>query len=519
MALETARTADEPSKTEVLVIGAGPAGLFAASELLRHGVKPRIVEQKPAPHHETRGTGLQPAVLEVLHRAGVIQPFLADSARIKEVELLGPGQARVGLVQLAGLGCKYEFQCSQPQWRTEGVLRDHLAGQGLQVEFGVGATSIAADGDGVTVILDKSGRKEVVRADYLIGAGGGHSVTRHSMEERLDGETYGGRFIVADVRLTLPAPPGRARIIVGPSGFVLLALLPENRFLIFVNRDEDDQGAEPPSAAKLGLLLNTRIGADVGLSDLRWTSYFQMHKRVVPALSDGRRFLLGDAGHLSSPMGGEGINSALMDGANIAWKLALVLRGAAKPSLLDSYAFERGLADRHVLEVSNEIHGMVMQLVEMCRAGKPLSLPADDPAEALAGLRKRSMLDVSYKGGLLIERGSGDAEPAPGARFPGWCDLDGATHHLVFSGGAPRLDDFRARWGALVSAVEWTGASALAKQAGLAEGGAVLVRPDGFIGFRRASADDAAMKALDTHLSTYLQPNFAAADKFAAHAR
>ena len=255
MALETARTADEPSKTEVLVIGAGPAGLFAASELLRHGVKPRIVEQKPAPHHETRGTGLQPAVLEVLHRAGVIQPFLADSARIKEVELLGPGQARVGLVQFAGLGCKYEFQCSQPQWRTEGVLRDHLAGQGLQVEFGVGATSIAADGDGVTVSLDKSGRKEVVRAEYLIGAGGGHSVTRHSMEEHLDGETYGGRFIVADVRLTLPAPPGRARIIVGPSGFVLLALLPESRFLIFVNRDEDDQGAEPPSAGKLGLLL------------------------------------------------------------------------------------------------------------------------------------------------------------------------------------------------------------------------------------------------------------------------
>src|SRR5580698_293622 len=179
MALGAAGTVDEPSKTEVLIIGAGPGGLFAASELLRHGVKPRIVEQRSAPHHETRGTGLQPAVLEVLHRAGVIEPFLADSARIKEIELLGPGQARLGLVQLAGLGCKYEFQCSQPQWRTESVLRDHLARRGLEVEFGTEATSIEPERGGVAVTFDKDGRTEVVRADYLVGAGGGHSVTRH----------------------------------------------------------------------------------------------------------------------------------------------------------------------------------------------------------------------------------------------------------------------------------------------------------------------------------------------------
>ena len=209
-------------------------------------------------------------------------------------------------------------------------------------------------------------------------------------------------------------------------------------------------------------------------------------------------------------MGGEGINSALMDGANIAWKLALVLRGAAKSSLLDSYAFERGLADRHVLEVSNEIHGMVMKLVAMCREGKAPSVPPQEAAEALAGLRRRAMLDVSYKGSLLIDVGAGGAEPAPGTRFPGWCDLDGATHHLVYS-GAPLLDDFRVRWGGLVSAVEWTGAGARAKQAGLAEAGVVLVRPDGFIGFRRASADENAIKALDAHLSTYLHPNFAQA--------
>ena len=355
MPIEAAQTDGAPSNTQVLIVGAGPAGLFAAGELLRHGVRPRVVERRSAPHHETRGTGLQPAIFEVLHKGGVLAPFLADSVRIKEVELLGPELKRIALGELAGVGCKYEFQCSQPQWRTESVLRDHLAGRGLKIEFGVEAASIAADGDGVTATLDKGGRKEVVRAGYLIGAGGAHSVTRHSMQERLDGETYGGRFIVADATLKLPTPPGRARIVVGPGGFALLAPLPEGRWLIFVDRDEADQRAEAPTATDLAALLNARIGADVGLSDLRWISYFRMHKRVAAALSDGRRFLLGDAGHLSSPMGGEGINSALMDGANIAWKLALVLRGAAKSSLLDSYAFERGLADRHVLEVSNEI--------------------------------------------------------------------------------------------------------------------------------------------------------------------
>ena len=508
MTMDASQPKNAPSKAQVLIIGAGPAGLFAASELLRHGVSPRIVEQRPAPHRETRGTAIQPAVLEVLHKGGVVEPFLANSVRIKEIELLGPAQARIGLAQLAGLGCKYEFQCSQPQWFTETTFRDHLAGQGIQVEFGVEATSIEADDDGVTVTLYNNGRKEVVRAGYLLGADGGHSLTRGSMLERLDGETYGGRFIVADLMLGFPCPPGRGRVVVGARGFVLISPLPEGRFLIFVNREEADRNDGPPSAADLAALLNARVGTDVGLTDLRWASYFLAQRRVVPALGERRRFLLGDAGHLSTPLGGEGINSALMDSADIAWKLALVLRGAAKPSLLETYATERTLADHHALEVTNEIHNNIMHLVEMCaRDGKP-SVPAMEAAEALAVLRKRSMLDVSYQGSLLIEGGRSGAGPTPGGRFTGWCDLEGAVHHLVVSGGAPDFGEFRTRWGSLVSVVD-------GRQAGLGaalEGGVALVRPDGFVGFRRASSDENTMKALDSHLSRYLHPNFAETD-------
>src|SRR5579871_1625980 len=110
MSANAAQTDDTQSDTRVLIIGAGPAGLFAASELLRQGVRPRIVEERAAPHRETRGTALQPAVLETLDKGGVVEPFLADSVRIDEIELLGPGLERIALVELAGLGCQYAFQ-------------------------------------------------------------------------------------------------------------------------------------------------------------------------------------------------------------------------------------------------------------------------------------------------------------------------------------------------------------------------------------------------------------------------
>jgi 2-polyprenyl-6-methoxyphenol hydroxylase-like FAD-dependent oxidoreductase len=120
----------------VLVVGTGPAGLFAACELLRHGVRPRIVERRLAPHHEARGTALQPATLEIIDRGGLIEPFLRAGARIRQVQVLGPGLQEIATTKFADIGCKYEFQCSLPQWRTEAILREHLEGLGVEIEYG-----------------------------------------------------------------------------------------------------------------------------------------------------------------------------------------------------------------------------------------------------------------------------------------------------------------------------------------------------------------------------------------------
>jgi 2-polyprenyl-6-methoxyphenol hydroxylase-like FAD-dependent oxidoreductase len=511
MLMHSRQGGESPPALTVLIVGTGPAGLFAACELLRHGVKPRVVERRLAPHSETRGTAVQPAVLEILDRSGLIEPFLRAGVRIKQIQLVGPGLREITTANFADIGCEYEFQCSLPQWRTEAILREHLQSIGLEIEFGTEVTLIEEDPAGLRVTLNSDGRTEAVTAAYVLGAGGSRSVTRHSMQEHLAGETYDGRYLVADAKVRLPCPPECGRVIVGPTGFVLFSPLPDDRWLIFVNRDEADTRRELPTAAELGALLDARIGVDVGLSDLRWVSYFKMHKRAAQRLSDGRRFLLGDAAHLSSPLGGEGLNAAFMDAADIAWKLALVIRGAAKPSLLDSYATERGLANEHVLEVSDEVHSLVAELSAMCEGGGTPTLRQGDEAQNVADARRRTMLDVSYAGSALVGQAGAPAEgPPPGQRFPACHRLSGTRHHLIVFGEAPRLDDFRARWDQLVSIVDASSAHFDAAEAGVPNGGAVLVRPDGFIGFRAAPADETTMNALDAHMATYLVPNVGA---------
>ena len=143
----------QPPASAVLIIGTGPAGLFAACDLLRHGVKPRIVERRFAPHGETRGTALQPAVLGVLARGGLIEPFLRAGVRIRHIQLLGPGLREIGTANFEDIGCDYEFQCSLPQWRTEAILHEHLECLGLVIEYGTDVRSIEDHPAGPRVTL------------------------------------------------------------------------------------------------------------------------------------------------------------------------------------------------------------------------------------------------------------------------------------------------------------------------------------------------------------------------------
>jgi 2-polyprenyl-6-methoxyphenol hydroxylase-like FAD-dependent oxidoreductase len=497
----------------VLVVGAGPSGLFAAAELARHGVRATVVERERHPHHQARATALQPATLEILQQAGLADRVLESSEHLGYARLFDANLTCVTELAFAGIGCPWEYQCSLPQWRTEEILAGRLAELGGSVERGVTVRSLTERSDGVLAELEEAdGTVRSIEAAWVIGAGGAHSITRESMDQELVGSTYAVSGLAGEVGVSCGLPRDGSALIISPAGYVLLAPLPGERWLTFIgdlSEAEEEMLASDSSRDAVAAAIGRRIPATlVTLDDVGWASIFHLHRRLAPRLADTRRFLLGDAGHLSSPFGGEGLNSGLHDGHNLAWKLALSLQGRARPGLVESFASERMMADRHVLEVSDRLHAVAHAAVEAARAGAFPAPPASVDAHRMAVVR--SMLDVSYEGSPLVGEFIGGAvlslpSPAPGSRYPDRTSLGGTRHHLLLFGAAADGDVayLRRRWNGIVDVVAGTGDP---RRAGLDDAGAILVRPDGYIGFRAAPADQAGLSALDAHLTSYLVP-------------
>ncbi|MBB5119650.1 FAD-dependent monooxygenase [Streptomyces eurocidicus] len=498
---------DGAAGVEVLIAGAGPTGLVLAIDLARRGIRHRVVERSERGFPGSRGTGIQPRTLEVLDDLGAVAALQEAGGPCPPVQIWdGPERVRErDLVHRAepGPATPYPELLMLPQWRTVEVLYGRLEELGGEVDFGTEMTGFGQDADGVTATLRRSdGSEETVRAEYLVAADGGRSTVRKALGVPFTGEPVDPRpVLIADVMLEGVAR-GHWHMWPKAEGGMLAVRPLEGAETFQVIAGYEDVTYEPEVARDatpeaLLALLERRTGLPgLRVGEVTWASVYRARAAMAERFRTARVFLAGDAAHIHSPAGGQGLNTSVQDAYNLGWKLGAVLRHGAPEALLDSYDAERVRVAADVLGLSTSVH-------------------AADRAHAEDGLYRRGpetlQLDLNYREGPLtreLRRGVPEGALRAGDRAP--------DAPCVDASGAPvRLfDAFR---GPHFTLLDLTGESApptvpdlpwlrtyrvggphadLHDTGGHAKSaygsGLFLIRPDGYVGLATDEAGDVA---------------------------
>ena len=416
----------------VLVVGAGPTGLTMANELARHGVRPRIIDRGSAPATTSRALVVQPRTLEIFDDIGVIEQAIAagDPASDLTITFAEKTVALDFAGQLIGPQnyTAYPEPRTLSQHDTERILTDLLSTRGVEIERGLALTDLTQDGNAVIVSLrGEDGSTETARYRWVIGCDGAHSAVRKATGIPFAGSTYRDEFIMADAELEWKLPHGGLYGFPSPAGiFAAFSMPGENRYRIFGNFPPGPDGAEysEPTHEEFQAMVAERVPFPAKVVKEYWVTRYRVHSRTVPRYRDGRVFLVGDAAHVHSPAGAQGMNTGIQDAYNLAWKLALVERGLADESLVDSYQAERHPVGVKLLKTTDRLFsafGGQNPLARLARgrvapllAGRVITLPW--VRQRFVGLL--AQLRVHYPNSpLSAEDGSGwrDA-PAPGDR-------------------------------------------------------------------------------------------------------
>lgn len=413
------------SLAPVLIVGAGPTGLAAAMSLARAHIPVRLIDRSAEPARHSRAIGVQARTLELFEQHRVIEPFLELGHRAHVANLYSNGQRRARL-DFDPLLTRYPYLIFIDQTVTERILTQHLATLGVEIERGVELLEFAQGSAGVSADLRYlDGRQEALRCGYLIATDGAHSTVRHKLDMKFEGETMAQSFLLADLALTTPWPEDEFHVFASGEGLAALFPLGQGRFRLIADHKAmlpaAPEGTIPvPTLDECRAIVQQRVHHPVSVADMTWGSYFNVNSRMVKQLRAQRIFFAGDAAHVHSPAGAQGMNTGIQEAFNLGWKLARVHAGGAPERLLDTYHTERYPIERLVLQQTS----FMTQLVEADHG--PLKLLRERVMPALASFgplrdaarQAVSELSIQYRRSPLTLDRTLDGGPRAGERAP-----------------------------------------------------------------------------------------------------
>jgi 2-polyprenyl-6-methoxyphenol hydroxylase-like FAD-dependent oxidoreductase len=502
---------------QVLVVGAGPTGLTLAAQLLARGIHARVIDKGEGLAPQNRAVAIHAGTLELLDTMGLADAFIDQGHRVRRFRWYA-GQRNLLDLDLARNGSRYGFVLHLPQSQTETLLRARVRELGGTIEHRAELVRLAERGDAVDATLrDAAGREIQVSAGYVIGCDGAHSRVRHQIRVGFEGQPYPQDWLLADVALDGAGSDTAVHAFFRPNGLPLVCIPMGSQRWGLVMPNAGDRDGRPPTFAEIQELVAERSPRPMQISDPEWLTSFRCHLSSTTSYRRGRVLLAGDAAHIHSPAGGQGMNTGMMDAHNLAWKLALVADGRAPDALLNTYGQERVPVASGVLELTNKIVRLVTMRNRAKRAVRDTVLPVASrmPVVQRRAARKMSQLSVAYPWSPLTQPDGHGRGPKPGDRFP---DLEvrsergparlhrllgSGRHVLVVSGASVR------------SAFETASAGDYAELVDIVEGdlrsGFALVRPDGILATRGSASGTHRIVDYLRRLSRRDEPSPAAA--------
>ena len=445
--------------TDIIIIGAGPTGLSLACQCIRYGIDFVVVEKNATVTPFSKAIGVQARTLEVYEQLGLAQPAITRGTIASRVRLIEGGEVR-GEMNLGNFGkdlSQYPYMLMLEQSKNEELLYAFVRSHGRDVRWNTELENFSQDETGVTAqIKTSSGESETIRGKFLVGCDGASSPVRHGLGLNFEGSTFERLFYVADARVDWEFPHDALHVCLAKEVFVAFFPMPgENRYRVvgtFPESKNEEQGEVLYEEIEKEIKEQAKL--DLELSDVRWFSLYKVHSRRVNKFSKGRCFLAGDSAHIHSPAGAQGMNTGIQDAYNLAWKLALVVKGIASEKLLDSYNEERLANAQRLLESTDRMFELAAGshwLMAFIRT--TIFPPVAGFVASLESVSKRvfpliSQIGINYRNFSLSEHTDDESDDVKaGDRLPYFL-IDGQSifdklkepkfHLLLFSNGDRR---------------------------------------------------------------------------------